>query len=63
MRVRFLTSISSGVWGSYGPGEVGEVPDEEAARLASAGYVEPIETAGSKRETATRKGGRKAVQK
>ena len=39
MRVTFTVSISSGTWGSHGPGDSAEIPDEEAERLIAAGYA------------------------
>lgn len=42
MRVEFLTAISSRVWGAYGAGEVGEIPDDEGNRLIAAGYARPV---------------------
>ncbi|KKN16795.1 hypothetical protein LCGC14_0972250 [marine sediment metagenome] len=54
MRLKFNVSISSGQWGSYGPDEEGEVPEDEAKRLIVAGIAEPVDT-GPAKETATKK--------
>jgi hypothetical protein len=41
MKVRFKTSIAGAFW-SFGAGEAGELPDDEAERLIAAGIAEPI---------------------
>ena len=58
MRLLFTTSISSSEWGSYGPGEVGEVPNnDEAQKLIAAGFAEPVEP---QREKAVKRPNRRA---
>ena len=49
MKIQFSVSIASSVWGAYGVGDVGDVPDDEAQRLIAAGYASPV--GGGKRET------------
>jgi hypothetical protein len=61
MKVKFLVSVSSSVWGSPAPGQVVEVPDTEAERYIETGQAQAVETI---RENAARKfTGRKAVRK
>jgi len=59
MRIKFLTS-AAGAHGSFAPGQVGDVPADEAKRLIAAGYAE---AATPKIETATKKAPRKAVRR
>ena len=49
MKVRILTSIASATW-SYGPGEIVDMPDEQATTWIKSGLAapadeKPVETA------------------
>lgn len=41
MKIQFSTSIAGAFW-TYGPGDVAELPDDEAQRLVAAGYAVPV---------------------
>ncbi len=54
MQIRF-EEIFPQEWKTYLPGMIGEIEDEEAARLIKAGIAKPFKVAEKKKETATKK--------
>ena len=58
MKIRFLTRVSSSVYGSHKPGDVFDWPDDaEAKQLVAAGMAEAAKsTKKAKTETAAAKG-------